>query len=89
MTVTRIQLLQSFEEHGEKHAMRLKDGRDLVGWVQVVGSRAIRFQPAPGPFCVDPAEIEISIDQIDLSSLAYWDNGRKGWVDFSPPTSGC
>ena len=85
MTVTTIQLLESFEEHGRKHAMRLKDGRELLGWVQEVGSLTIRFQPAPGPFCSDPAEIEIAIDQIDLGSLAYWDDGRKGWIDFSPP----
>ena len=86
MTVTKAQLLQSFEAHGEKHALRLKDGRDLLGWVQEVGSRAIRFQPAPGPFGPDPAEIEVSIDEIDLGSLAYWDDGRKAWVDFSPPS---
>jgi hypothetical protein len=85
MTIATIRFLESFEELGRKHAMRLKDGRELLGWVQEVGSLAIRFQPAPGPFCSDPAEIEIAIDQIDLGSLAYLDDGGKGWIDFLPP----
>ena len=88
MTAAKTQLLlQSLEERGEKHAMRLKDGRDLLGWIQEVGDGIVCFQPAPGPFCLDPEEVRIAIDQIDLTSLAYWDEGRKAWVHLTPPPS--
>lgn len=73
--------------HDAKHALRLTDGRELLGWIDDVGDGVVRCMPAPSPMDGgdEPLYLERRLDQIDLASLAYHDPAR-GWVELGPPT---
>jgi hypothetical protein len=81
---------ERFAETGAKHIFRLRSGQEFLGWVMEVGEDAILFACAPSPFYAQAAGTEemsppdewVRFADIELSSLAYWDDVARRWIDF-------
>ena len=81
---------ERFAETGEKHAFRLRSGRDFLGWVVEVGEDAVLVSWAPSPFHAQatgtdewsPPDEWVRFADIDPASLSFWDGTARRWVDF-------
>jgi hypothetical protein len=88
---------ERFADAGEKHAFRLRSeklkarfGSEFLGWVMEVGEDAVLAAFAPSPFYAQaagtsemaPPDEWVPFDAIEPSSLAYWDDATRRWVDF-------
>lgn len=82
--------LERFADCGGKHAFRLCGGHDFLGWVLEVGVDAILVAWAPSPFYAQRIDTEemsppdewLRFTDIELDSLAYWDEVARRWIDF-------
>ena len=66
-------LLERFMERGDKHLFQLSDGRSFEGYVVEVGETAVLVMEA-GPLASEET-VEIALDNIDLGTLRYVENG--------------
>ncbi len=81
---------ERFSRLGDKHAFRRRDGRDVLGWVMEVGETALLFAHAPSPFYAQatagpdmaPPDEWIAFEEIEPSSLAFYDTHKRRWIDF-------
>jgi hypothetical protein len=70
---TARDLLERLSNHGDRHLFRFRDGRPFDGWVLEVGESQVLVSSA-GPLGSDEP-FPIDLDQIDLGTLQYVENG--------------
>ncbi|MCU0684883.1 MAG: hypothetical protein MUF34_22000 [Polyangiaceae bacterium] len=70
---TARDLLERLSNHGDRHLFRYRDGRPFEGWVLEVGETQVLVASA-GPLGADDA-FAIDLEQIDLGTLQYVENG--------------
>lgn len=87
---TRLRF-ERFAEVGVKHAFQLRSGQDFLGWVIEVKEDAILVSWAPSPFYaqgrgtddMSPPDEWVKFDDIEPTSLGYWDDVTRRWIDFT------
>lgn len=92
--VPRVSLRARFErfaDAGDKHAFRLRDGREFLGWIVEVADAAVLVAWAPSPFHaqatgtaeMSPPDEWLALTDIEPGSLAWWDSATRRWVEFA------
>jgi hypothetical protein len=72
-------LLQDYADMGGRSAFDLKDGRHCEGYVLSVEEDHVVFGSG-GPLAPDEPEC-IRLEDVDLSSLSYWDEEKRCRMD--------
>lgn len=81
-----------FERFGEDRSrvgFRFRDGREFLGWAPETDEDAVLVLWAPSPFYAQatgtddwaPPDEWVPFAEIDLSSLQFWDETARVWVD--------
>ena len=81
---------ERFAEVGAKHAFRLRSGREFLGWVVEIREDAVLVSWAPSPFYaqasgtadMSPPNEWVLFADIEPSSLNYWDDEKRRWIEF-------
>ncbi len=85
-------LLERSADAGDRHAFRLRDGREFLGWIVEVAAEAVLVSWAPSPFYaqatgtteMSPADEWVQFTEIASGSLARWDDATRQWVVLVP-----
>ncbi len=74
---------------GARIGFRFRDSRQFLGWAPEAGEAAVFVVWAPSPFYAQstgtdewaPPDEWVPFAEIDLSSLQFWDETARVWVD--------
>ncbi len=73
-------LLKAYDKAGWKHAFRLKEGDVYQGYIDRIEDGVLRMWDS-GPLASEEI-LQVPIQEIDLTTLAYLADGQEGWIDF-------
>jgi|GEM_PF-6826487 hypothetical protein len=91
MIINRKEFLETFDnfltsfdnkEYG-KVSFKLQNGKQYQGWISSIDETTFTYLDS-GPLAKAEPHI-INIDDIDISSFAYWDDEIKKWTKYLSP----
>ena len=72
----------AFAEAGNQQRLALRDGSVLQGWIMEITVDAMLVSTGAGESGKDNW---VKLEDVDESSLAYWDTRQQTWLSFLLP----